>query len=1252
MTPETVGSTIRTLFQAQGGIDREIEKVIDYYRVADASLSREIQEYEVTDAIARNLRTFLEAYERTVAGAPPVDTGGGTPLGDQQAGIEIGAWVAGFYGSGKSSFTKYLGFALDPTRRIGDRPFVEFLADRIHDAELRQLLRTTAQRHPAAVVNLDLGSDQLVVDASSPVTNVLYQRVLRWAGYSKVQLLADLEYELDRRGQLGAFADAFAAKFGSTWAEMHDDALLGVAQAAHVVPQFLPAEFPDPGAFRATRHAVVNETVHDRALKMIDLVRRRTGRANVIFMVDEAAQYVAARRELMLNLQGLAQSLKAVGQGHAWIVATGQQALTELVDNAALNSGELSRLKDRFPIQLNLEASDIREITWRRLLRKTGAAETDLRRRFGTAGQSLVTHARIQGAREFNESPTQDDFVRFYPFLPTHFSLVLNTVRALSRAGHGALGLRSAIRLVQDILVQRGANGGNALADAPIGTLVTIDRIYDVLRADIQRVHEHVPGAIDHVATHHTDGLSLRVAKAVGALQPLENFPRTAENIAALLYPCIGAPSEVAQVAETLRTLAADPETGLADDPDAGGYTFMSAGIRPLIRRRDDFVPPDEEVEAMRLSILKEIFTDRPSARLLTTRTVNADVVLGERRPVTGSNEAIRFQVEFVSEGAIASRRDTLLAETVAPGGAWATRIAWLCQADASIDDTLRQTVRFNWSASGNAASNDPSVQQFVRTERRMADGSRRDARRSIERALMDGTLIFGGTPTPAATVSASPDPNPAGAASASLRQVADRIFTQYHLANAAADTDLATKFLNLADLSRIGAGLDPLGFAARGAGGVWQVDATHGTLDEARRAFDRLTTRLGRVQLNGSAILDHFADPPYGWSKDVTRYIFAALFRASLIRLHTQSGVVTTVSPVALDAFRTTQTFNRAGFSRRDDAPSIEMLQRAAQRLGVFLSTRVLMDEPTIARVARERIPGMVDQIRDLPARLEALRLAGADRADRTIADADAMLANEGAGAIQQLGGTAAPAIIEDYAWALRLANALTPAARRDITDARDALQAVTVAGITVDPVLRAAITDLDSTEEVADRLVDMRNATRQISDLAARRARQILAEARQAYDATMDQIDAMSNWAAVDPGAQRDIKALVQPISGTNADNADNVANADARSLIASLTDAVAVRMRLASESENALRAAAQAIAAVPQGPIPQPDPNPRLATVPNTPHIVQLGFADLFGSRVTITSSADVEAAVNAIRRRLQREIDAGNAVELGS
>ncbi len=39
-------------------------------------------------------------------------------------GNEIGVWVSGFYGSGKSSFTKYLGLALDKDATIEGTPFL------------------------------------------------------------------------------------------------------------------------------------------------------------------------------------------------------------------------------------------------------------------------------------------------------------------------------------------------------------------------------------------------------------------------------------------------------------------------------------------------------------------------------------------------------------------------------------------------------------------------------------------------------------------------------------------------------------------------------------------------------------------------------------------------------------------------------------------------------------------------------------------------------------------------------------------------------------------------------------------------------------------------------------------------------------------------------------------------------------------------------------------------------------------------
>src|SRR6266480_7791515 len=113
----TVGvSPIRSLFSTRRPIDRPIEKVIDYYATDEKRLLAEIEEYEVTDNVERCFRKFLDTF------------GDGVRSGHV---TEIGVWVAGFYGSGKSSFTKYLGFARDSDRKIAERPFLDFLCERI-----------------------------------------------------------------------------------------------------------------------------------------------------------------------------------------------------------------------------------------------------------------------------------------------------------------------------------------------------------------------------------------------------------------------------------------------------------------------------------------------------------------------------------------------------------------------------------------------------------------------------------------------------------------------------------------------------------------------------------------------------------------------------------------------------------------------------------------------------------------------------------------------------------------------------------------------------------------------------------------------------------------------------------------------------------------------------------------------------------------------------------------------------------------
>lgn len=101
---------IRELFDKTRPIDRHIPAVINYAAASETLLRQEISEYEVTDKLAGHFERFMNNLRAGFEG------------GDGQ---EVGVWVSGFYGSGKSSFTKYLGFALDPSRKIGADRFLK-----------------------------------------------------------------------------------------------------------------------------------------------------------------------------------------------------------------------------------------------------------------------------------------------------------------------------------------------------------------------------------------------------------------------------------------------------------------------------------------------------------------------------------------------------------------------------------------------------------------------------------------------------------------------------------------------------------------------------------------------------------------------------------------------------------------------------------------------------------------------------------------------------------------------------------------------------------------------------------------------------------------------------------------------------------------------------------------------------------------------------------------------------------------------
>lgn len=1009
-------STIRSLFSARRPIDRAIEKVIDYYATDETRLQTEIEEYEVTDNVERCFRKFLDVYGEGVRGGRVT---------------EIGFWVSGFYGSGKSSFTKYLGFALDPAKKVSGRLFLDLLCERLKSVDVQASLRTLAKQHPTTVILLDLGAEQLVESASASVSTVLYWKVLQWAGYSKEKKLAQLEFTLDAKGLTEKFRELYRQKFSGEWEAIHNDPLIGVTRAAQIVPELLPIDFPTPDSFRKLNFDEALP-IRTRAEQMINVVRKKAGRENILFLIDEAGQYVAPRGELILNLDGLARSLKELGQGKVWIAATGQQTLAEIVEKAAHNSAELNKLRDRFPIAIELDAQDIREITYRRLLTKSPEGERRLKEEFGKQGQALVTHTQLEGTALFTGAPDAETFARLYPLLPQHFDLILELIRTLARST-GGIGLRSAIRVIQDLLVDVSKvlpASTIKIADRQMGHLTCIDDCFDTLRADIAKVLPHVATGVDRVAkVFSSNTLAIRAAKAIAAVQAVDGFPKTAENIAALLYPRLGSPSLLNDVHEVLQKLADDKECSITKDP-AGGYLFLSEGVKPLRDKRNAYVPTSTEINQERSKLLQGIIEPPPSAKIENVKEVKAGVRFGKAAIIDPDAE-IQFNIIPVDGDLFGERRTELLSQTNSLPE-YKKAIAWLVTLPAEIDDQLAEACRSQQILKTPERDADRDVAQFLRAERRRGDEARDRARKLLEAALLEGVFIFHGRPRGVTEVGATIE----AATRGQLAEAASEIFRQLRLVPIRPATDAAAKFLGIERLDRMTSELDPLRLVRVNITPP-RIDLHHPALAETLRAFQEKLDQLGSGRIQGNALQEQFASSPYGWTKDATRYLFAALFLAGEVELHTPEGVLKTAGPAAQEVFKSAVAFNRVGVSRRDARPSMEALDRAATNLQAMFGIEVLPLEDHISRAARAQTPGLIEKIAALPDRLRLLGILGEIRARRLLETATDLIKQDASGATALLGG-AECSIPVDVKWARAVTESLNTGGETEINNAR----------------------------------------------------------------------------------------------------------------------------------------------------------------------------------------------------------------------
>lgn len=987
---------IRKIFDPSKDIYRTIEKVITYGAAQEGRLKAEISEYVVTESIEEQFRKLLDRMQLAM------EAGGEN---------EVGVWVSGFYGSGKSSFTKYLGLAFDNHRTIDGTPFIKHLQDRLHKPQTKALLSAVVQRFPAAVVLLDLASEMLAGATMEEVSTVLYFKVLQWAGYSRNLKVAAFERMIEKDNRTEELHRRVAEALpGATWDRVQNNPLAIDGLIPKIAHEMYPGLFPDAKSFSSSTEGFF-QFEDQRVQEMIDIVREKSGKANIIFIIDEVGQYVASRDNLILNLDGLAKNLKRLGDGKVWIISTAQQTLTEDDPRAALNSDKLYKLKDRFPIQIDLESSDIKEICYRRLLGKSPAGEKQLGELFDAHGQALRHKTKLQDAKYYEADFSRETFIKLYPFLPAHFDILLHLLGALAKST-GGIGLRSAIKVVQDVL--KGEGGTMAMADQPVGWLATTVTLYDELEKDIRRAFPSIHQAVGKALIRFPDSQRHQdIAKSVAVLQILGNLPVTVQNVASLMQPSITDPSQLEAVQKAVEEMLGDVHVPLGEKD--GNLVFLSEKLRDIEQERGALALRSVDVRRVFNDALREVFDPLPRVNLHGTLAVASGLKVQTGSAVTslaGDQNAIQTIVELIPAADYDAGRTRMLDDSRSRTGR--NVIGLLARTNPELDDLANEIYRSHRIAELHRNEPDQEVRDYCAGQLDRAAKLAVQLQSKIKQTLQGGSFVFRGQATAVSALNV----DLLEAAKKLLADVAEQVFDRYAEAPVRVATDTAEKFLKVANPSAISSSLDPLGLVQTVAGRP-TFRSDHKSMISIRDYVDR------RGTVDGKRLLDDFSSDPFGWSPDTTRYILAAMLMAGEIKLKVSGREVTAAGQQAIDALKTNNSFKPIGVALRDERPSNETLARAAERLTDLVGDTVIPLEQEISKATVKHFPRFQYDYGSLAEKLSGLGLAGSGRVQAMNQELADVLFTDASDAPQRLGAEAS-ALYDNLKWALEVKRSL----------------------------------------------------------------------------------------------------------------------------------------------------------------------------------------------------------------------------------
>lgn len=570
-------------------INRPINGVIKVDQDAADIIDQEVREYVITKELKKHFISFFNYYGDAFH----------TPTAD------MGVWISGFFGSGKSHFLKMLSYLLE-NKEVNGHKTVERFREKFADDPATFMLIDNATKGQTETILFNIDIEGSINKDKTAVLRVFAKMFYNHLGFYGENLkVAMLEKYIDQSGKMEEFRSVFEQKKGKSWVEQRKAYAFN---GKFIVPTLVEVL----GMSEADAQSWFNDKSHiDYSIaQLVDDIKAYVDTKpkdfRLIYMIDEAGQYVGTDTDMLLNLQSITEKLGSECNGKVWVICTGQEAIDEIIK---VRADEFSRIQARFKTRLSLTSSSVDEVVQKRILRKKPEIEKNLENLYND-NESVLRNlfSFSDSVLDIKGYSGPQEFAANFPFVPYQFIImqkVFNEIRKHGNAGkHQSNGERSMLSGFQEAAQKVQLNDEYAL----VPFYDFYDTLHTFLDGSIRRVIERCQKAADNA-----DGIQpydVDVLKLLYLVRYVDDIKATLDNIVILMADDIRIDKIILRktVSESLDRLMSQNYIGRTGDT----YNFLTDEEQDIQREINNTqVDTAAIVEKISQMIYGDIYTVR-----------------------------------------------------------------------------------------------------------------------------------------------------------------------------------------------------------------------------------------------------------------------------------------------------------------------------------------------------------------------------------------------------------------------------------------------------------------------------------------------------------------------------------------------------------------------------------------------------------------------------------------------------------------